>query len=290
MKDSTTMTFDELKALRTSVNAAVAKWRSEIDTLTERGRKAKAALTKALVAAAPAPIPAEEGERLEAMMCDLRAARTVEIGTAHADGRKPVTTKLDKAISQAEADLAAYQAKLEAAKEAEPAFEEKRAAACARHAAEVTEINAKVATAKRAIAAQERLLAEGALRYACHAALAASNDEMVADRLQCRGDKQSETAGRMEDMFKGSAFSDLARHFEKDAAALRRRDTELERLASSGLDVSKPFASRSIPTGPTHLARTVPQGPRLIESEPTDSRDRRYMHAGVFTADGRRIN
>jgi hypothetical protein len=235
-------------------------------------------------------LPADAGERLERVMRDLRAARTVEIGTAHADGRKPVTTKLDKAISQAEADLAAYQAKLEAAKEAEPAFEEKRAAARSRHAAEVTEINAEVGAIKRVIAEQERLLAEGAMRYACHTALAAATDEMVADRLQRRGDSQSETAGRMEEMFKGSAFSDLARHFARGTSALRRRDVELERLAAAGLDVSKPFDPRSIPAGSTHFARTVPQGPRVIEGEPTDPRERRYMHAGVFAADGRRIN
>ncbi|MFM0063026.1 hypothetical protein [Paraburkholderia aspalathi] len=290
MKDSTTMTFEELSELRRSVNEAVAKRRSEIGALAERSRKSKAALTKALADATPAPIPADERERLEGVRRDLSAARTVEIGTAHADGRKPVTTKLDKAISQAESDLAAYQEQLEAAKEAEPAFEGMRSAARARHAAEVTEINGKVATLKRDIAAQEQLLAEGAMRYACHAALAAATDEMVADRLQRRGDGQSETARRMEEMFKGSALSDLARHFERGASAFRRRDAELERLASSGLDVSDPFATRTIPNGPSHFARTVPQGPRVIESEPTEARDRRYMHAGVFTADGRRIN
>lgn len=289
MKHNTTMTFNELSALRDSVNAYVANLRKGIDGWTERGRKAQAALTKELAVAATPSIPAEERERLEGIIRDLKAARTVETGSAHADGRKPVTTKLDKAIKAAEDDLSAYQAKLDAAKEAEPVLEELRSAAQSRHADEMKTISANVATIKRGIAEQERLLAIGAMEYACHAALAAATDEMVADRLQGPGDRQSKTAAWMEEMFKGSAFAHLERQFEKTSVT-RLRDAELTRLAAAGLEVPKPFDIRSIPFANARIVMAPQQGIQVTQSEPTEAQELRYMHAGVFNAAGQRIS
>lgn len=289
MKHNTTMTFNELSALRDSVNAYVAKLRREIDGWTERSKEAQAALTKELADAATASIAPEERERLEGMIRDLKAARTVEIGSAHADGRKPVTTKLDKAIKTAEDDLSAYQAKLDAAKDAEPMLEELRAAAHSRHAEEMKTISANVATIKRGIAAQEGRLALGAMEYACHAALAAATDEMVVDTLQGLGDKQSQTAKWMEEMFKGSAFAHLERQFERTSVA-RQRDAELARLAASGLELPKPFNIRNIPFANAPIVMASSQGIQVTQSEPTEARERRYMHAGVFDAAGQRIS
>ncbi|NKJ46830.1 hypothetical protein CIC12_08775 [Burkholderia sp. SG-MS1] len=291
MKESTMMTFDELSALRSNVNADVAKGRKEIDALAERMRKANAALTKALADATPDPIPADEGERLEGMMRDLKAARTVEIGAAHADGRKPVTAKLDKAINQAENDLAAYLAKREAAEAGEPVFEEKRAEARAKHASEVKEINAAVAKVKYAIARLEWQLMEGYMRCGINAALAATTDEMAADRLLSACEASNDKAVAMGRMFEGTALAPLARHFDRDNLTLRR-DAEMKRLAASGLkDLPKPFHIRTALNGyyDGPSVREAQQGPRVIESEPTDHRERRYANAGVFLGDGRRI-
>lgn len=267
MKESTTMTFEELSALRDSVNAIIARERKVIDALPESSKKAKAALAKALAEAKPEPIPAEEGEQLEGKIRDLGAARTVEIGAAHADDRKPDTTKLDKAISKAQADLAAYHAKVEAAKEAEPAFEERRDAARTRHAAEVKEIAAKVAKAKRTIAGQERLLEEGAQQYASRVAKAAATDEMAANRLE------SNRLGQGLDWL-----------------------PELKRLVALGLDLPPDFKrNNGLDAKLTQYyasARVVPRSLPAVtvtESEPTDPLDERYRHAGVFAADGRQI-
>lgn len=290
MKDSTTMTGKELDALRESVAASLAKSRDGIKTLAERRRKAEAALTKAVTDSERVSVSAAEGERLEEALNALREERILELGTAHADGRKPVTTKLDKAISQAESDLSAYREQLETAKAAAPIIGERLALARARHAAEITAINAEMVRIKRESANLKRQLVEGALRYASHVALDASADEMVADQFRPAADRSTYHPTQMEmaALFRGSEFFALERHFTAGGDDRARRDAEMHRLATLGLtaNIARP---QTTPTGHAYAPRTVPQGPRVIESEPANARDRRYANAGVFAADGRRI-
>ena len=102
-------------------------------------------------------------------------------------------------------------------------------------------------------------------------------------------DKLLKAASRREfDMIASWSVDRLGRSLQHLVSFLG--DIQAKGLAAAGLDVSKPFDPRSIPAGSTHFARTVPQGPRVIESELTNPRDRRYMHAGAFAADGRRIS
>jgi hypothetical protein len=288
MKDSTVMTSKELDALRASVSAALAKQRVEIDGLAERRRKAEAALAKAVTDLERVSVSAEDGARLEAALDALREERILELGTAHADGRKPNTTKLDKAINKAETDLAAYREQHETAKAAAPIIAERLATARARHASEVTEINAAMVRIKAESASLKRRLLEGAMRFASHVALDASADEMVADQFRPAADRSTYHPTAMEKLFRGSEFSGLERHFTTGGGDRARRDAEMVRLAALGLtaNAARPFRQMEIAAP----ARTVSQGPRVIEKEPVDARDRRYAGAGVFAADGRQIS
>jgi hypothetical protein len=290
MKDSTVMTSKELDALRASVSATLGKLRAEIDGLAERRRKAEAALARAVNDLERVSVSAEDGARLEAELDALREERILELGTAHADGRKPNTTKLDKAINKAETDLAAYREQHETAKAAAPIIAERLATARARHASEVWEINAAMVRIKAESVRLKRRLLEGAMRFASHVALDASADEMVADQFRPAADRSTyhPTAMEMAKLFRGSEFSALERHFTTGGGDRSRRDAEMARLAALGLAANAARPARQVAIEPP--ARPVQQGPRVIEKEPVDARDRRYAGAGVFTADGQRIS